>query len=229
MSVILPLGQILRAEREKKGLSLSEVAEGTRVKVQVLEALEINDFRNMPATVYAKGFIKLYAEFLGLDSAPLIAQYVAQHAAAPRRPSLQTNSAARPTEPAAPPPTRPAAEDRAAARAFDWPRIKRNIGQALLRPVELAMLALDRVRVPQRRRKTTFRSATAVHETTGRLPVWQYAALAAGVLVILLLLFSGLSRYVARAHRTAPGQGAAPPTLRLAEEPPPAYLPGATP
>jgi transcriptional regulator with XRE-family HTH domain len=229
MSVILPLGQILRAEREKKSLSLSEVAEGTRVKVQVLEAIENNDFRDMPATVYAKGFIKLYAEFLGLDPAPLIAQYVAHHVAAPRRPSLQTNSADRSAESAAPPPTRPAGEGQAVSRTFDWPRLKRELAQALLRPVELAMLALDRVRVPQRRRKTTFRSATAVQETTGRLPVWQYTALAAGALVILLLLYSGLSRYVARAQRAAPGQGTAPPTLRLAEEPPPAYLPSATP
>jgi transcriptional regulator with XRE-family HTH domain len=218
MSDNLPLGQILRAAREQKGLTLSEVAEGTRIKVQVLEAMEHNDFRPMPAAVYAKGFIKMYAEFIGVDPAPLIAQYVAHHAPPSRRPSLQTNSAT--------PGPRRAVEGEVVSRAFDWPRIRRDLAEALLRPVELAMLALDRLRVPTPRRRTAHRSATATRVLSGRFPIWQFTALAAAALVILVLLFSGFSRYLKRAPRAA---GAAPLTTRLAEEPPPPYFSGVAP
>jgi hypothetical protein len=60
--------------------------------------------------------------------------------------------------------------------------------------------------------------------------VWQYAAIAASVLVILILVVSSVSRYRHRALQAgAPHQGAPVLTLRLAEEPPPPYLPSPAP
>jgi transcriptional regulator with XRE-family HTH domain len=73
----MALGEILRQARTDKGFSASEVAQNTRMKVQMVEDLEREDFHRVAATIYGKGFIKLYAEFVGLDPAPLIDEYIA--------------------------------------------------------------------------------------------------------------------------------------------------------
>lgn len=73
------LGQKFRAAREKKRITLSKAAASTRIKIQNLEMMESDDFTRMPAPTYAKGFIRIYANFLGLDPAPLVQEYVDQH------------------------------------------------------------------------------------------------------------------------------------------------------
>ena len=72
------LGTKLRAAREAKGLTASQAGEATHIKVQVIEQLERDDFKKIAAPIYGKGFIKLYAQFLGLDPAPLIHEYVSK-------------------------------------------------------------------------------------------------------------------------------------------------------
>jgi hypothetical protein len=72
------IGESFKAAREAKGLSLSEAGRATRIKTQQLEALERDDFRGIPAPTYARGFIKLYAQYLHIDPAPLIDQYNAR-------------------------------------------------------------------------------------------------------------------------------------------------------
>jgi cytoskeletal protein RodZ len=74
------LGQILKEARKKKNVTASQAAAATRMKVQAIEALERDDFSRMAAPMYARGFIKLYAEYLGLDPAPLIREYTDLHA-----------------------------------------------------------------------------------------------------------------------------------------------------
>jgi type IV secretory pathway VirB10-like protein len=46
------------------------------MKIQTVEAIEREDFSRMPAAIYCKGFIKLYAEYMGLDPDPLTREYV---------------------------------------------------------------------------------------------------------------------------------------------------------
>ncbi len=72
----MALGDKLKQARLDKGLTASEVAAVTRMKVQMIEDLEREDFSNVAATIYGKGFIRLYAEQVGLDSAPLIDEYL---------------------------------------------------------------------------------------------------------------------------------------------------------
>lgn len=72
------LGEQLRAARRKKGVTASQAAAATRIKIQTIEGLENDDFSSIAATVYCKGFIKMYAEYLGLDPAPLIEDYLSQ-------------------------------------------------------------------------------------------------------------------------------------------------------
>lgn len=87
------LGQKLKAARLARKMTASEAAKGTRIKVQHIEAMEGDDFSAIPAPAYAKGFIKLYAELLGLDPAPLIEEYLDRYAPKERA-SLMSDPAA---------------------------------------------------------------------------------------------------------------------------------------
>ena len=73
----MSFGQTLRAAREAKGLSTSELAAQTHLLVQVVEGLENEDFRRIPAPIYGRGFVKLYCETVGLDPKPLQAEFMA--------------------------------------------------------------------------------------------------------------------------------------------------------
>jgi hypothetical protein len=70
------MGEILRTAREQRALSTSTAAESTHMKVQIIEDLENEDFRRIAAPIYGRGFVKLYAEFLELDAAPLIREFM---------------------------------------------------------------------------------------------------------------------------------------------------------
>lgn len=85
----MALGEQLRNAREEKNLTASEVAAATRMMVQIVEELEREDFHRFAAPIYGKGFIKLYAEFVGLDPRPLIDEYLARFAK-PKVPSLKS-------------------------------------------------------------------------------------------------------------------------------------------
>ena len=65
---LIPLmpGDILRHEREKKGLTLERAAEQSKIKPEVLKAIETAETGEVPA-VYLRGYIRNYARYLGLD------------------------------------------------------------------------------------------------------------------------------------------------------------------
>jgi len=66
------LGEILRQARHRKGVSLKEVEEATRIPLKYLIALEGGDQTNLPSPAYVRGFVRLYASFLGLDPAEML-------------------------------------------------------------------------------------------------------------------------------------------------------------
>jgi cytoskeleton protein RodZ len=66
------IGQRLKAAREEQRLTLEKVFESTRIRVQYLQALEEDDLSVMPSPVQARGYLRNYAEFLGLDVAKLL-------------------------------------------------------------------------------------------------------------------------------------------------------------
>lgn len=61
------LGEQLRQGRNAKGLSLAEAAAATRIHAATLEALENNNSQALPAPVFSRGFVRIYAAYLGLD------------------------------------------------------------------------------------------------------------------------------------------------------------------
>lgn len=60
-------GDILRAAREERGLTLAQIAEVTRIAQRQLEAIERSDFAALPGTPYAVGFARAYARAVGVD------------------------------------------------------------------------------------------------------------------------------------------------------------------
>ncbi len=66
------IGQKLKAAREDQRLTIEKVFEATRIRVQYLQALEDDDLSVMPSPVQARGYLRNYAEFLGLDVAKLL-------------------------------------------------------------------------------------------------------------------------------------------------------------
>jgi transcriptional regulator with XRE-family HTH domain len=78
------LGQQLKAAREAKGISESAAGLATHILTKIIIAMEADNFSGMAAPTYAKGFIRLYAGYLGLDPEPLITEYLEQHAPGPK-------------------------------------------------------------------------------------------------------------------------------------------------
>ena len=70
-----PIGETLRAAREEKGLNLDRVAEETNIAKRYLAALEAEDFTVFPGDSYAIGFLRNYAEYLGLTADDLVATF----------------------------------------------------------------------------------------------------------------------------------------------------------
>jgi cytoskeleton protein RodZ len=65
----------LKAAREARGLSLSNVFDATRVSRINLEALENDDFERLPPPVYTRNFIRKYAQAVGVDEKPILDRY----------------------------------------------------------------------------------------------------------------------------------------------------------
>jgi cytoskeleton protein RodZ len=72
------IGEALRSAREAQGKSVEDAAAATRIRPSYLEALEREQFEQLGGNVYAKGFLRSYAKFLGIDPAPLLDAYRAQ-------------------------------------------------------------------------------------------------------------------------------------------------------
>lgn|GEM_PF-874247 len=83
ISVIESIGTILRHERERRGLSIQEVFESTKITTLNVEALELDRFESFPNKVYARAFLRDYANFLDLDSGTLLQRYEAEWFAIP--------------------------------------------------------------------------------------------------------------------------------------------------
>ncbi len=70
-------GRWLRRQREVRKIALREVAETTNISIRYLEALEDDRFEALPAPVFAKGFLREYARYVGLDPDEVVNNYLA--------------------------------------------------------------------------------------------------------------------------------------------------------
>lgn len=69
-------GEELRRERELRSISLREIAEATKVNLRYLEAIERNQFEALPGGVFNRGFVRAYAEFIGVDPEAMVNAYL---------------------------------------------------------------------------------------------------------------------------------------------------------
>jgi cytoskeletal protein RodZ len=69
------IGQEFANERKRQGLTLQEVAKTTKIKEEFLNAIEKGDFKALPSSAYAYGFVRNYAKFLGLPVEKSLAIY----------------------------------------------------------------------------------------------------------------------------------------------------------
>jgi cytoskeletal protein RodZ len=69
-------GRELKQVREKIGLELQTVSKETKISLKILESLEEENFEKLPPLVYLKGFLRSYAQCLGLDPQKVVEGYL---------------------------------------------------------------------------------------------------------------------------------------------------------
>src|SRR3989338_6916402 len=69
------VGDALKSERERKFYTLEEIEKATKIRKELLEALEKGQYAKLPPTTFVQGFIKNYGKFLGLNTDKLLAIY----------------------------------------------------------------------------------------------------------------------------------------------------------
>lgn len=69
-------GDRLRREREMRGVSLDDIAAGTKIGTRLLRALEEEHFELLPGGIFNKGFVRAYAKYLGLNEDEAVADYL---------------------------------------------------------------------------------------------------------------------------------------------------------
>ena len=81
---ISPLGETLQRARQARGITVEDAERATRIPRRYLEALEQENFAILPAPVYARGFLRSYSGYLGLDPAELLPFFPVGHVDEPR-------------------------------------------------------------------------------------------------------------------------------------------------
>ncbi len=71
----LSFGRYLKAIRVEKGISLDEVSEETRIRIDTLRLIEKEDHDRLPSEVFVKGFLRAYAEAVGIDGGEAVTRY----------------------------------------------------------------------------------------------------------------------------------------------------------
>jgi transcriptional regulator with XRE-family HTH domain len=71
-------GTRLREARERKGVTLREIANATKISVRALEALEHNDLSRLPGGIFSRAFVRSYAVQAGLDPEVTVEDFVRQ-------------------------------------------------------------------------------------------------------------------------------------------------------
>jgi transcriptional regulator with XRE-family HTH domain len=69
------LGEKLRQAREARGISISEVAEQTRISTLYLKSIEADDYKPLPGGIFNKGFVRSYARYVGFDENEALQDY----------------------------------------------------------------------------------------------------------------------------------------------------------
>jgi len=76
----MDIGSTLRTARERRNLSLAQIASTTKIPLVHLEAIEANAFEQAPPGIFIRGFLRAYAREVGIDPREIVNQFIAEHA-----------------------------------------------------------------------------------------------------------------------------------------------------
>src|SRR6059036_3603350 len=71
-------GGALREARERRGVSLRQISNATKISMSALEALERNDISRLPGGIFSRAFVRAYAVEVGLEPEATIQEFIAQ-------------------------------------------------------------------------------------------------------------------------------------------------------
>jgi len=75
---VFEIGTSLREARERQGLGYPEIELATKIRAKYIRALEEEDFTSIPGDAYIRGFLRTYAEYLGLDGDVYVDEYASR-------------------------------------------------------------------------------------------------------------------------------------------------------
>lgn len=75
----MEIGKTLREARTRQGLSIHDAEDATKIRTRYLQALEQDDFETIPGSAFVMGFLRTYADYLGLDADTLVEEYRRQY------------------------------------------------------------------------------------------------------------------------------------------------------
>src|SRR4051794_3008901 len=90
------IGSSLREARLRQGLDFPEIEAGTKIRGKYLRALEDEQFAQLPAQTYVKGFLRTYAEYLGLDGELYVDEFNSRYVVGEEEPPIRARRTARP-------------------------------------------------------------------------------------------------------------------------------------
>jgi cytoskeletal protein RodZ len=180
------IGSQLRAAREAQGLTLEQAFKATRIKQSFLEAIEANQFQSLPGMVQARGFVRSYANFLGLDGEHLASLLDADK-------TVKTDIRPMPAAPkpiVTPPPTAP----KSVVQAPPKPAVVVAPKPAVAQPEKAAQTGGSRppLKLPSLALNSSKPASSA--RPSGGIPTWALIAGAAVLFLLgLILVISALS------------------------------------
>lgn len=131
-------GQKLKAEREKRSVTLDQISLTTKIGTRMLQALEEDKFSQLPGGIFNKGFVRAYARCVGIDEEQAVSDYLLASGEAP--PPRTEEEVAAATETPAPkrsllmPAAEPSSRSRSRSRDLPW-----GLFAALLLVIALAL------------------------------------------------------------------------------------------
>jgi hypothetical protein len=90
------IGSSLREARLRQGLDFPAIEAGTKIRGKYLRALEDEHFAQLPAQTYVKGFLRTYAEYLGLDGELYVDEFNSRYVVGEEEPPIRARRTAKP-------------------------------------------------------------------------------------------------------------------------------------
>lgn len=215
------LGDQLRRARENRGLSLEETEKATGIRKRFLKAMEEGHFDALPGQIQLRGFLRNYANYVGLNGDELLTLYERQTLSAQTTAALQSAS---PTRPVAVQPTPPRPQHTTPPSATQAVRPVASIPAPGVQPRRMVTPAS---------RPMPAASSVVRPDWMSRLPPWltlELALIAVAVILVIcvaILLVSLLAPGLGQSFAPAPRPAAT--RTRFAPPPPPPTAPAATP